>query len=664
MTAGLPLAIELAASWLKGLRAAQIAQEMQRNLDFLSTTMRNVEERHRSMRAVFDQSWKMLSENERLIFARLSVFAGGFDGDAAGQVAGASFINLAALVEKSLVQMESSDRFGIHELLRQYGMERLEAYLETEETYARHSQYFAQLMLRHETALRQPPAAGNNPGDRARLREYPPGLGWSAKHRQATKLHIMLNGLYLFGFLRSRYRETITIFQYALEQPVADAPLLGRLLARRWGYLHWLYQADYGEALASIEQALTIAVAGDNRFEIAFCHLMAAYAMISTQRYVEALPHLETSRALFEAVNEPYYVCWVLHRIGYVYYNLKDSTGANDYTEQSLTLARATHNRVAHVICLYNLGSDYILSSDYIKGKQYCTEALQVATDSGHRDQIAHALSLLALCAFCQGEYKTCRDYAERSWKIIEDINSLVFEPYNRALRILLACLREEYAEGVQLSELGDHNSTNKMGLQLHYWAMAALYCGVGSATEVRVSIQKVFQLSEPSIDSATTIWIVPSAAYALVETDPAKAVELISWARSYPDTALNWARQWPLFERLQAQLQAAMDRDSYQMHWEKGKALSFDAIDAYLQHEFRASAEVEAERRTTGFYRPRSDILRLMAVGNDQPADRCATGDRRGHCENPHPQHLPQAGSRQPHTGDYARQELGLLHA
>src|SRR6266545_3517869 len=125
MTAGLPLAIELAASWLKGLSTAHIAHEMQRNLDFLSTTTRNVEERHRSMHAVFDQSWNLLSENERLIFARLSVFPGGFAGDAAGQVAQASFSTLAALVEKSLIQREAADRFGMHELLRQYGMEKL-----------------------------------------------------------------------------------------------------------------------------------------------------------------------------------------------------------------------------------------------------------------------------------------------------------------------------------------------------------------------------------------------------------------------------------------------------------------------------------------------------------------------------------------------------------
>jgi len=59
---------------------------------------------------------------------------------------------------------------------------------------------------------------------------------------------------------------------------------------------------------------------------------------------------------------------------------------------------------------------------------------------------------------------------------------------------------------------------------------------------------------------------------------------------------ALNWVRQWPLFDRLQIQLQEVMDRDSYRMHWEKGKALSRDAIKTYLQLEFRTSSDAVAE--------------------------------------------------------------------
>src|SRR6185503_10340944 len=211
---------------------------------------------------------------------RLSVFAGGFDREAAAQVAAASFSSLASLVEQSLLQSESAGRFGIHELLRQYGMEQLAASGEIEATYARHSRYFAQLMLRHEAALQQPQQietvrAIERDFDNIRL-----AWEWSAKHQQLTHLHAMLNGLYLFGFLRSRYRETIAMFQQTLDQAVADTPLLGRLLARRWGYLHWWYLADYQEALTSIEQALAIAIAENNTFEIAFCHLMAAYAQM------------------------------------------------------------------------------------------------------------------------------------------------------------------------------------------------------------------------------------------------------------------------------------------------------------------------------------------------------------------------------------------------
>src|SRR5262245_52082632 len=135
MTAGLPLALELAASWLKGLRAAHIAQAMHSTLDLLSTTTRNIEPRHRSMRAVFDTSWALVSDQERLVFARLSVFRGGFASDAAAQVAGAPLADLVALVEKSLVQLEATDRFGMHELLRQYTGEQLETLGETFSTH-------------------------------------------------------------------------------------------------------------------------------------------------------------------------------------------------------------------------------------------------------------------------------------------------------------------------------------------------------------------------------------------------------------------------------------------------------------------------------------------------------------------------------------------------
>jgi predicted ATPase/DNA-binding CsgD family transcriptional regulator len=125
LASGMPLAIELAASWTRTLPCAAIADEIAGNLAFLESRVRNVPERHRSVRAAFDQSWAHLSAEERGALARLSVFRGGFTRDAAAPVAGASLGLLAGLVDQSLVRHASDGRYHIHELLRQYAEERL-----------------------------------------------------------------------------------------------------------------------------------------------------------------------------------------------------------------------------------------------------------------------------------------------------------------------------------------------------------------------------------------------------------------------------------------------------------------------------------------------------------------------------------------------------------
>src|SRR5262249_17550219 len=291
-----------------------------------------------------------------------------------------------------------------------------------------------------------------------------------------------------------------------------------------------------------------------------------------------------------------------------------------EYTEQSLSLARVSSDRFALVTCLYTLGSVCIFTGNYVKAKQYYAAALQFASESEHQGHIAHASSLFALCAFCQGEYTTCQEYAERSQTSIEASNFLVVQAHNLSLLILLACLREEYAEGIRLAELAKRHSTNTMGLQLLYWALAALSCGVGRPADARVAIQNLLELSPPNVHTTTAIWIVPCVAYALAATYPAKALELLAWVFTYPDPALNWARQWPLIDRLHVQLQATMDRDLYQTHWEKGKALIFDTITSYLLQAFYAASDAGAQashRLLTGRER---EILRLMAAGKTNP--------------------------------------------
>jgi predicted ATPase len=144
---GMPLAIELAASWTKTMPCALIAAEIERSLNFLTSKLRNLPEQHRSMRAVFDHSWALLSPEEQRVFKRLSIFRGGFRREAAEQVAGASLLNLSALVDKSLLRWDPDGRYQIHELLRQYAEEHLhDALEELADIHYLHCAYYANFL--------------------------------------------------------------------------------------------------------------------------------------------------------------------------------------------------------------------------------------------------------------------------------------------------------------------------------------------------------------------------------------------------------------------------------------------------------------------------------------------------------------------------------------
>ncbi len=125
LTDGMPLGIELAAAWVRLLPCAEIAEEIGKSIDFLHTSRRDLPERHRDLRAVFEHSFKRLGEDERSVLKRLSVFRGGFSRKAAQRVAGAGLNHLVGLLDKSLLRKGSAGEFTIHELLRQFGEDKL-----------------------------------------------------------------------------------------------------------------------------------------------------------------------------------------------------------------------------------------------------------------------------------------------------------------------------------------------------------------------------------------------------------------------------------------------------------------------------------------------------------------------------------------------------------
>ena len=149
---GLPLAIELAAGALRTESPLAIATALTADQPLPATRLRDLPARHRSIAAVFDHSWHLLTDEEQLVLSQLSVFRGGFVLAAAAQVAAATTETLAALVDKSLVRQQADDRFDLHELLRQFAAEKCKALATEESTHWRHLCYFLTLA---ETLERQ-----------------------------------------------------------------------------------------------------------------------------------------------------------------------------------------------------------------------------------------------------------------------------------------------------------------------------------------------------------------------------------------------------------------------------------------------------------------------------------------------------------------------------
>lgn len=211
---GMPLAIELAASWLELLSLAEIKGEITRNLDFLETALQDVPERQRSIRAVFESTWGLLSPAEQDAFLKLSIFVAGFTREAAQAVTGASLRVLMGLANKSLVRRGEDGRYTIHELLRQYALAYLQARTESwQQAQMQYSDYFLRFLLTEGKKMvgpEQVDAFTVVDEERANIQN---AWRWAASHQQYDRLRETLPVLYIFYQARSFMVEDMEMLQ-------------------------------------------------------------------------------------------------------------------------------------------------------------------------------------------------------------------------------------------------------------------------------------------------------------------------------------------------------------------------------------------------------------------------------------------------------------------
>ena len=314
LTGGVPLAILLAAAWTDTLSVADISAEIAKSLDFLESDLGDVPDRQRSVRAVFDYSWSLLSTDEQSVFAALSIFSGGFTRDAAEVVAGASLRDLSTLGGRSLVTPSpETGRFTVHELLRQYAEEELRRDPErAEELVEAHADFYGTLaeeawaLFEHGKQRR---TVSIIEGDLDNVR-----LAW--RHylaaNNAAGARRFIPGMWVVYEIRGWYPPALELFGEALdafdEHAGDEATVATRALSaavRAW-FLPLLGQAEGGAA--SAERAIEILRAADDGDALLVAFNTRFVALVYLGRLETIVMECEEAIALGKEMDRPFWV--------------------------------------------------------------------------------------------------------------------------------------------------------------------------------------------------------------------------------------------------------------------------------------------------------------------------------------------------------------------
>ncbi len=550
---GIPLAIELAAARVKILPVSQIASRLDDRFRLLTGGSRTTLPRHQTLRSTMDWSYALLSEPERKLLRRLSVFARGWTLEAAEEICGGSDLVqgevldlLGQLVDKSLVVVEdqaADARYRMLETVRLYAREKLLEAGEDGELRRRHGGWFLALAERAEPKLQGPDQRRWLAWLEVEHANLLAALEWSRSAHPGSDVGLRLaSALWRFWWMRGYLAE-----------------------GRRW--LEGLLKESRGAPTAVRARAL----------------IQAGRLAWAQSDFAAAGAFSEESLALSRALGDRQAVADALNTLGLVAWTRSDYPAARTIYEEGLALSRELGDKRRTAVLLNNLGIVAETQGDYAVSRERHDESLRIRREIGDRHGVAYSLGNLGRVAALQGEYTTARAHFEEGLEICRDLgdklgtcnlmNRLGLMVYRQGDIPRALALSEESL--VLARELGDKES------------IADTLCTLGRFAHHRGDLDRAADLLRESLALRRDLGDRPGiaecleqlAAAALGQGEPERATRLLGAA-----DAIRQAAGAPLppadrgdYERRMAVARSQLGGDRFIDRWTEGGAMTLE---------------------------------------------------------------------------------------
>ncbi len=425
---GIPLALELAAARTNILSISKIYERLDDRFSLLTGGKRTALPRQQTLRALIDWSYDLLSEEEKILWSRLTVFSGGWTLEAAEEVCSDEMISKSLildlqsqLTEKSVIIFdESNGRYRILESIKQYGIEKLS---DGNGTYLRHLNYFLGISKKAEPELR---------GEKARFwfdkieadhTNFISAIDWSVNNGHADKGAIMAVALGDFWNTNGHYSTGIRLYENILQcSGASDKSSIINVL--NWLCVFKYLQGDYEQVKKYSEECLTVSRTIDDKKGIAVSLNNLGKVADLMGDPEKAKIYFEESLAIKKELGDKNGISESLQSLGNLSADLGDYEQAKKHFEESFAIKKEIGDIKGMASNLNSLGSLSSFQGDYEHAKKYHEESLAYNKDIGSKMGIAVSTGNLGMIAFNQGEYEHAKKYFEKSLYIRKELGN------------------------------------------------------------------------------------------------------------------------------------------------------------------------------------------------------------------------------------------------